>query len=56
MEFLAYIVGLICAIYVIVEVWSKQPGMGTGEKVLWTIAALFFNILTAIIYFFAKKN
>ncbi|MFO7798889.1 MAG: PLDc N-terminal domain-containing protein [Rhodohalobacter sp.] len=56
MEFLAYIVGFICAIYVIVEVWSKQPGMGTGEKVLWTIAALFFNILTAIIYFFAKKN
>lgn len=56
MEFLAGIIALICAIYVIVEVWTKQPGMGTGEKVLWTIAALIFSILTAIIYFFVKKN
>jgi len=55
MEYLAYIVGLICAIYVIVEVWTKQPGMGGGEKVLWTVAALFFNILTAIVYYFVKK-
>jgi len=56
METLLGIVALICAIYVIVEVWSKQPSMGTGEKVLWTVAAIFFSIITAIIYFFAKKK
>jgi len=55
MEFLAGIIALICAIYVIVEVWTKQPGMGGGEKVLWTIAALLFSILTAIVYYFVKK-
>jgi hypothetical protein len=55
MEFLAGIVALICAIYVIVEVWTKQPGMGTGEKAVWTVAALFFSIITAIVYYFMKK-
>lgn len=55
MEFLAGIIALICAIYVIVEVWTKQPGMGGGEKIVWTIAAIFFSILTAIVYYFVKK-
>lgn len=50
------IVALICAIWVIYDVWTKQKGMSGGAKVLWTIAALFFSILTAIIYFFVKKK
>lgn len=56
MEFLAGIIALICAIYVIVEVWTKQPSMGTGEKAVWTVAALFFSIITAIVYYFMKKS
>lgn len=50
------IIALICAIYVIVDVWTKQPGMETGEKAIWTIAAFFFSIITAIVYYFMKKS
>ncbi len=49
------IVALICAIWVIYDVWTKQK-MGTGMKVVWTILALVFNIITAIIYYFMKKR
>lgn len=56
MEFLAGIIALICAVYVIVDVWAKQPSMGAGEKIVWTIAALIFSILTAIVYYFVKKR
>ncbi|MEQ9406030.1 MAG: PLDc N-terminal domain-containing protein [Cyclobacteriaceae bacterium] len=50
-----YVVAIICAIWVIYDVWTKQK-MGTGMKVVWTIFALIFNILTAIIYYFVKKK
>ena len=50
------IVALICAVFVIFQVWAKQPNMDTGEKVLWTIAALFFSILTAIVYYFLRMR
>jgi hypothetical protein len=50
------IVALICAIWVIYDVWANQKKMSDGNKVLWTIVALFFNILTAIIYYFVKKK
>ncbi|PKD44699.1 PLDc N-terminal domain-containing protein [Rhodohalobacter barkolensis] len=50
------IIALICAIYVIIEVWTKQPSMGTGEKIIWTLAAFFFSIITAIVYYFMKKS
>ncbi|MFU8861746.1 MAG: PLDc N-terminal domain-containing protein [Cyclonatronaceae bacterium] len=33
-----------------------QPTMGAGEKIIWTIAALFFSILTAIIYYFMRMK
>ena len=50
-----YVVGLICAIWVIFDVWTKQK-MSTGSKLIWTICALFFNIITAIVYYFVKKK
>jgi len=50
------IVALICAIWVIYDVWTKQKRMSGGNKVLWTILALVFSILTAIIYYFVKKK
>ena len=49
------IVALICAIWVIYDVWIKQK-MDVGMKVVWTILALLFSILTAIIYYFVKKK
>ena len=56
MEALLGIVALICAIFVIFQVWAKQPSMGVGEKIIWTIAALFFSILTAIIFYFMRMK
>lgn len=56
MESLIYIVGIVCAVWVIYDVWSKQKALSDGEKVLWTVLALFFSIITAIFYYFLKKK
>lgn len=56
MEFLLYVLGIACAIFVILQVWTKQPSMSVGEKVIWTIAALIFNVITAIVYYFVKMK
>ncbi|MFK7954383.1 MAG: PLDc N-terminal domain-containing protein [Ekhidna sp.] len=49
------IVALLCAIWVIYEVWTKQK-MSTGSKIIWTIFAILFNIVTAIVFYFMKKR
>ena len=49
------IVELIAAIWVIYDVWAKLRAQ-TGEKVMWTIAAVLFSIITAIVYYFVKKR
>ncbi len=54
MESIIGIVALICAIYVIYSVWTSKES--TGGKVLWTILALLFSIITAIVYYFMKKK
>ena len=50
------IIAIICAVWVIYEVWTKQKKMSGGKKILWTIFALLFSILAAIVYFFVKKK
>lgn len=50
------LIALICAIWVIYDVWAKQRGMDTVMKVVWTIAALVFSIITAIVYYFVVKR
>ncbi|RED91767.1 PLDc N-terminal domain-containing protein [Marinoscillum furvescens] len=50
------IIAIICAIYVIYDVWSNQKGMSDGNKLLWTILALFFSIITAILYLLMVKR
>ena len=49
------IIALLCAIWVIYEVWAKQK-MSTGSKIIWTVCALIFNIITAIVFYFTKKR
>lgn len=56
MEALIGIIALICAVWVIYDVWAVNKGLSTGAKVLWTIFAIFFSIITAIIYYFVKKR
>ena len=51
------LVALACAVWVIYEVWMVQKNKNTVEKLIWTVAALVFSILTAIVYYFTvKKN
>ena len=46
------IVALVFAILVIYDVFAKQKKMSTGMKVLWTVLALLFSIVTGIVYYF----
>ena len=53
---LIYVIGLGCAIWVIYDVWAVNKRMSDGDKIIWTILAIFFSIITAIIYYFTKKR
>lgn len=50
------LVALACAVWVIYEVWMVQKKKSTVEKLIWTVAALVFSILTAIVYYFTVKK
>ncbi|MBW6442349.1 PLDc N-terminal domain-containing protein [Patescibacteria group bacterium] len=50
------IIGLVCAIWVIYDVFANNKKLDTGMKVLWTVLAIFFSIITAIVYYFMYKN
>lgn len=50
------IIALICAVWIIYDVWTNQKKMADGHKILWTIAAIILSILTAIIYYFVVKK
>lgn len=49
------IVALICAIWVIYDVFTNNKKLKIEMKVIWTIAAILLSILTAIVYFFVYK-
>ncbi|MCB9362821.1 PLDc N-terminal domain-containing protein [Candidatus Woesearchaeota archaeon] len=50
------LIGLACAIWVIYDVWVKNKGLSTVMKVVWTVLAVFFSILTAIVYYFIGRK
>jgi hypothetical protein len=50
------IIALVCAIWVIYDVFSKNQSLSMGGKILWTVLALVFSILTAIVYYFMYKK
>jgi hypothetical protein len=56
MSTIVSIVALVCAIWVIYDVWTAQKSMSGGSKLLWTIFALLFSIITAIVYYFTQKK
>ena len=51
-----YIVMVICAIYVLYDVWIVQKGMAVVNKLIWSVCALIFSIITAIVYYFMVKK
>lgn len=50
------IIAFVCAVWVIYHVWAVNKGLSTGAKVLWTIFAVLFSIITAIVYLIVKKK
>lgn len=51
-----YLVAIVCAIWVIYDVFAKNKKISDGMKVLWTVLAIVFSIITAIIYYFVEKK
>lgn len=51
-----WLVGVICAVWVIYDVFANQKKMKDMHKVLWVIAAILFSIITAIVYYFVVKS
>ncbi len=53
---IASIIALVCAVWIIYDVWTNQKKMESGKKILWTIAAIIFSVITAIIYYLVAKK
>ncbi|MCX6710294.1 MAG: PLDc N-terminal domain-containing protein [Candidatus Woesearchaeota archaeon] len=49
------ILALVAAIWVIYEA-ATNKSLSTGQKALWIILALFFSIITAIVYYLVMKK
>ncbi len=50
------IIAVLAAIWVIYDVIVHNKGLTDGMKILWIILAVFFNIITAIVYYFIGRN
>jgi uncharacterized membrane protein YidH (DUF202 family) len=50
------IIALICAIWVIYDVWTHQKKMKQERKIIWTVLAVILSIITAIAYYFIEKK
>lgn len=51
-ESIVGLIALVFAVLVIYDVFANQKKMAMGTKVLWTVLAIFFSIITAIVYYF----
>ena len=50
------ILALLAAIWVIYDVLANNRRLSDGMKVLWILFALFFSIITAIIYYLVGRD
>jgi len=50
------IIALIAAIWVIYDVLTNNRGLSDGMKLLWILLAVFFSIITAIIYYLVGRD
>lgn len=54
---LIMILGVICAIWVLYQIWVvEKETRSKEEKLLWTLLALFFSVITAGIFYFLEKD
>jgi hypothetical protein len=47
---------IVCAVWVIYHVWTKNRQLTDTEKLIWTISAVVFSFLTAVIYYVVQKR
>lgn len=50
------LLSLIAFSWVAYEVWNNNHRLTKTSKIVWTVAAFFFSVITAIIYYFAEKR
>ncbi len=53
--FLIEVLAVLCAIWVIYDIWTNSQ-KELPIKILWTVAALVFSVLAAIIYAATKRR
>jgi predicted outer membrane lipoprotein len=53
---IVFLIPILCAIYVIYNVWFEDENKSLLNKILWTIFAVTFNIITAIVYALIKND
>ncbi|HOW29320.1 MAG TPA: PLDc N-terminal domain-containing protein [archaeon] len=56
LETILGILALVAAIWVIYDVFTNNKKLKTEMKILWTVLAIVFNIITAIVYYFMYKR
>lgn len=49
------IISIIAFIWVVYNVWFVNRTLSTTAKLIWSVAALFFTIITAAAYYFIEK-
>lgn len=47
---------VLCSVWFIYDVFMHQKKMKTEYTLLWTVAAVMFSIVTAIVYYFIMKK
>lgn len=50
------IVAVICAVWVIYDVWTNNKRLSDTAKIVWTVFAILLSILTAIVYWLVGKK
>lgn len=56
LETIIWVVALIAAIWVIYDVLVNNKRLSDGMKVFWVVCAVFFSIITAVIYYLVGRN
>ncbi len=50
------IIAILSAIWVLYDVWAVNRTLTDQGKIVWSILAIFFSILTAIFYYIMVKK
>ena len=53
---LLYVLCIVCAVWVIYDVFANNRKLSIGLKIVWTVLAVLFSIITAIVYYFVYKK